>query len=102
MVLARGRYDGDSLTNVQELYVSDPTSAGGSRLAFAPDGTIYMTVSGAGGGGPRGNNPRKDHPPFGQGVSVRGGGALSPRNPFVWKSGPPADKHPQGDRATAC
>src|SRR5258706_8927229 len=47
MVLARGRYDGNSLTNVQELYVSDPTPAGGSRLAFAPDGRIYMTPSGA-------------------------------------------------------
>ena len=49
MVLARGRYDGKSLSNVQDLYTSDPTTQGGSRMTFAPDGTIYMTVSGAGG-----------------------------------------------------
>ena len=35
--------------DVQDLYVSDPVTQGASRMAFAPDGTIYMTVSGAGG-----------------------------------------------------
>ena len=37
------------LRDVQELYVSDPVTQGASRMAFAPDGTIYMTVSGAAG-----------------------------------------------------
>ena len=36
MVLARGRYAGDTLTDVQELYVSDATPAGGSGRRGAP------------------------------------------------------------------
>ena len=48
LALARGRYDGAGLSNVQELYVGNPVQTGGSRLAFAPDGLIYITVGGAG------------------------------------------------------
>ena len=59
MVLARGRYDGAGLRDVQELYVSDPVTQGASRMAFAPDGTIYMTVSGAAGRIKGGPDPRK-------------------------------------------
>ena len=47
MVIAKGRYEGNKLTNVQDVFVTDPVFAGGSRMAFAPDGTLYMTISGA-------------------------------------------------------
>src|SRR5436190_15055046 len=32
--LARGRYEGGAITNVQELYVRDPLTPGASRMAF--------------------------------------------------------------------
>jgi len=86
MVLARGRYDGTGLTNVQELYVSDPTPAGGSRLAFAPDGTIYMTASGAV-GRTAANDPRKLDTIAGKVIRLKDDGTVPPDNPFVGKAG---------------
>ena len=47
LALARAVYQNGTLTNVQELYVSDPTSQGGSRMAFAPDGkTLWVPQTG--------------------------------------------------------
>ena len=45
-VLARGRFDGQALTNVEELFVSNwsSSSATQARLAFAPDGKLFMTI----------------------------------------------------------
>jgi glucose/arabinose dehydrogenase len=98
MVLARGRYEGASLSNVQDLYVSDPTLPGGSRLAFAPDGTIYMTVSGAGGRLPGGNDPRKLDTAYGKVIRLRDDGAVPPDNPFVGKPGARPEIYSLGHR----
>jgi glucose/arabinose dehydrogenase len=57
--VARGRLDGTALRDVQELYVSDPVTQGASRMSFAPDGTLYVTVSGAAGRIQNGPDPRK-------------------------------------------
>src|SRR5258707_4163248 len=97
MVLARGRYDGDGLTNVQELYVSDPTPAGGSRLAFAPDGTVYMTASGAV-GRTAANDPRKLDTVAGKGIRLKDDGTVPPDNPFVGKAGAPPEIFSLGHR----
>jgi aldose sugar dehydrogenase len=98
MVLARGRYEGGSLANVQDLYVSDPTLAGGSRIAFAPDGTVYMTISGAGGRQPGGNDPRKLDTAYGKVIRVRDDGTVPPDNPFVGKPGARAEIFSIGHR----
>jgi aldose sugar dehydrogenase len=87
MVLARARYEGGSLSNLQELYVSDPTYVGGSRMAFAPDGTIYMTISGAAGRMPSGQDPRKLDTAYGKVIRLRDDGTIPPDNPFVGKAG---------------
>ena len=46
--LATAKFDGEKLTDVRDLFVADAWSTAGgnsgSRIAFAPDGTIYMTV----------------------------------------------------------
>jgi len=97
MVLARGRYDGDRLTNVQELYVSDPTPAGGSRLAFAPDGTIYMTCSGAV-GRTAANDPRKLDTVAGKVIRLKDDGTVPPDNPFVGKAGARPEIYTLGHR----
>jgi glucose/arabinose dehydrogenase len=97
MVLARGRYDGDRLTNVQELYVSDPTPAGGSRLAFAPDGTIYMTASGAV-GRTAANDPRKLDTVAGKVIRLKDDGTVPPDNPFVGKAGARPEIYTVGHR----
>ncbi len=46
--LASARFDGARITGVRDLFVADAWSTyggnSGSRIAFGPDGTIYMTV----------------------------------------------------------
>ena len=45
VTLARGRFDGKALTNVEELFTGDwNNGASGSRLAFGRNGLIYMTT----------------------------------------------------------
>ena len=54
LALARGRFDGRSLTDVRDIFVADaweagggPTGGGGTfggRILFGPDGLLYMTV----------------------------------------------------------
>ena len=82
MVMARGRYEGDRLTGVEELYESGPAIAGGSRMAFAPDGTVYMTVSGARGrfGG---LDPRTLDTVYGKVIRLNEDGTIPADNPFV-------------------
>lgn len=82
MVLARGRYEGTSLAGVEELYESGRAIAGGSRMAFAPDGTIYMTVSGAGGRLP-GLDPRTLDTVYGKVIRLNDDGTVPGDNPFV-------------------
>jgi aldose sugar dehydrogenase len=85
IALARGRYDGDGLSRVQDLYVGDTsTQAGGSRIAFAADGTLYMTTSGTLISPPvaqDGNNS------FGKVLHFRDDGTIPPDNPFVGRAG---------------
>jgi len=89
MALARARYDGGStLTDVQELYVSDAgATQGGSRMAFAPDGTLYITVSGAAGRIANGSDPRKLDTVYGKVIRLRDDGTVPPDNPFVGRPG---------------
>jgi len=45
--IARGEFDGVSLTKVQEVFVADAWETGGNlagRIYFAPDGTLLVTV----------------------------------------------------------
>lgn len=103
MVLARGRYEGGSLRAVEDLYASDPTLPGGSRLAFAPDGTVFMTISGAGGripAGPSGAeaDPRKLDTAYGKVIRVRDDGTVPPDNPFVGTRGARPEIYSLGHR----
>jgi glucose/arabinose dehydrogenase len=99
MVLARGRYDGKGLTAVQDLYTSDAVSQGASRMAFAPDGTIYMTISGAGGRLPNGGpDPRKLDTVYGKVIRLRDDGTVPPDNPFVNRAGARPEIYSSGHR----
>ncbi|HAD76070.1 MAG TPA: hypothetical protein DCG16_09810, partial [Gemmatimonadetes bacterium] len=52
VALARGRFDGSALRDVRDIFVADSWggAVAGSRIVFAPDGTLYMTLGGAFGG----------------------------------------------------
>ncbi|MEX2333491.1 MAG: PQQ-dependent sugar dehydrogenase, partial [Pseudohongiella sp.] len=49
ITVGRGRYDGgDKLMDFEQLFIGTPmTISGGSRMVFAPDGKLFVTVGGA-------------------------------------------------------
>jgi len=83
-VLARAKLQGNSLTQVQELYSTEQgTNVGGSRLAFALDGKILMTTPAAG-------EIQKAQDPmsaYGKILRLNDDGTIPPDNPFVGKQG---------------
>ena len=83
LALGRGRYDGAGLSNVQELYAGNPVRTGGSRLVFANDGLIYITVGGAG----RLPDAQATNTIFGKTLRLKEDGTVPADNPFVGKAG---------------
>jgi aldose sugar dehydrogenase len=85
--LARGRFDGTALVDVKEIFVAEPWSdnSGGdaSRLAFAPDGTLFMSSS----------HHRDEKAPqdpsndVGKILRLNDDGTIPRDNPFVGKAG---------------
>lgn len=97
MGIARAVYENGALKDVQEIFQTDPVSQGASRMAFAPDGTLYMTVSGAGGRN-LGPDPRKPDTDYGKVIRVRDDGSIPPDNPFVGKAGARPEIYSMGHR----
>lgn len=81
--LARGRLEASGLVDVQDLFVSDwSTVLGGSRIVFAPDGTIFMTTGAA-----FGNLAQDTNSDFGKILHLRDDGSVPTDNPFVGRPG---------------
>ncbi len=88
MALARGRFDGSALRDVRDIFVADPFTGvpySGSRIRFAPDGTLYMTVGGAFGGRRMAAQDRTTH--HGKVLRLRDDGSVPDDNPFVGQAG---------------
>ena len=83
LALGRGRYDGAGLSSVQELYAGNPVRTGGSRLIFANDGLIYITVGGAA----RIPDAQATNTIFGKVLRLKDDGTVPSDNPFVGKAG---------------
>ncbi len=83
LALARGRYDGSGFSNVEDLYVGNAVQTGGSRLTFAPDGLVYITVGGAA----RSADAQATTTIFGKVLRLKDDGTVPADNPFVGKAG---------------
>ncbi len=85
IALARGRLKGGELTDVHDIFVAAglDRGIGGSRLLFAEDGTLFMTVGGSfvfAGTGEYAQDP-KSH--FGKLLRLNDDGTAAVDNPFV-------------------
>jgi glucose/arabinose dehydrogenase len=80
--LMRGRFDGKSLTDVEELFVGELMGSSGSRLAFGKDGTVYMTT-----GAPGGQLAQDLNSVYGKVLRLRDDGTVPQDNPFVGREG---------------
>ncbi len=94
LALARARFDGAGFSNVQDLYVGNAVQTGGSRLTFAPDGLIYITVGGAG----RLPDAQATNTIFGKVLRLKDDGTVPADNPFVGKAGARPEIYTTGHR----
>lgn len=79
--LARGRWDGRELADVEDIFVAEGTF-GASRIAFGHDGSLFMTTNGTNPEGPQ------DPTAFaGKVLRLNDDGSVPSDNPFVGREG---------------
>jgi glucose/arabinose dehydrogenase len=121
VALVRGRLEGNSLRNVEDVFVAEPwigavaadhpsamlSLTASARLAFAPDGTLFMTMGGAfgveredGTSSFFGNAMLAQDPSSHAGKLLRlnADGSVPDDNPFVGKKGHKPEIYTMGHR----
>lgn len=86
--LARGRWRSGRLTRIEDVFVADSygeNRGGASRILFAPDGTLFMTIGGAGTPGDMRAQDTGTH--IGKLLRLTEDGRAPPDNPFVGRKG---------------
>ena len=81
-MLARGRWENDALVEVRDIFATGATGTEGSRIGFARDGMLHMTVS-AGGVGPTVIRSQDPNDYAGKTIRLRDDGSIPPDNPFA-------------------
>jgi aldose sugar dehydrogenase len=83
--LARGRLEGNALVDVKDIFVAEAyedNPGAASRIVFARDGTLFMTLGGA-----LTDVAQRPSDHMGKVVRLRDDGSVPPDNPFVGKAG---------------
>jgi glucose/arabinose dehydrogenase len=88
--IARGRLEGNALTDVKDIFVLD--EAGTSRIAFGSDGMLYLTTTG--------KDPQDPNTLGGKVLRLREDGSVPPDNPFVGQAGHRAEVYTLGHRSS--
>ena len=85
VALARGRLEGGALTEVRDVFVATGVDRGiaASRLIFAPDGTLFMTVGGSYVFADTGDYAQDPTTHFGKLLRLNADGRAPSDNPFV-------------------
>jgi glucose/arabinose dehydrogenase len=92
MALARGRWDGTGLREVEDLFLTDPGSGDRSRMVFGPDGTIYMSTTG--------DDPQDPNTHGGKILRLTDEGGVPGDNPFIGMPGHKPEVFTLGHRTT--
>jgi glucose/arabinose dehydrogenase len=90
-MLARGRWEKGRLVDVRDIFATGAIGTEGSRIGFARDGMLHMTIS-APGVGPdvvRSQDPKD----YAGKTRLRDDGSIPPDNPFVNDARYPARDH---------
>ena len=100
VALARGRLDGGTLTETRDIFVADGWGKGiaASRLLWAPDGTLLMTVGGAfqfDGVAQYAQDPGTH---FGKLLRLKDDGTAADANPFTGRPGHLPEIYSMGHR----
>jgi aldose sugar dehydrogenase len=96
--LARGRFDGKAVVDMKDIFVADNWNQGGihfgSKLAFAKDGALFMTV------GERNDRNRAQNTNLhgGKVLRLKDDGTVPQDNPFVGKEGYKPEIYSYGHR----
>jgi glucose/arabinose dehydrogenase len=93
ITVARGQFDGKALTGVKELFSGEWEAPSGSRMAFAPDGTLYVTT-----GAPFNDKAQLLDNVYGKVLRLRDDGTAPPDNPFAGKAGVRPEIYTYGHR----
>ena len=107
--LARGRFDGKyGLTDVKDIFVSNWSASGSTaaRIAFAPDGKIFLSIGVAGRSADKGGANRVGSAEDAQNPALHGGkvlrlnddGSVPSDNPFFGKAGYAPEVYSLGHR----
>ncbi len=88
--LARGRWDGNAIKDMKDIFVSDVGAA--SRIAFGRDGSLYMSLTG--------NDPQDPNTLGGKVLRLKDDGTVPPDNPFVGQAGKRPEIFTMGHRGT--
>ena len=88
--LARGKWDGNAITDMKDIFVSNVGAA--SRIAFGRDGMLFMSLTG--------NDPQDPNTLGGKVLRLRDDGTVPPDNPFVGQAGHRPEVYTLGHRGT--
>ena len=85
VALARGRFDSGALTEVRDIFVAEGLDRGiaASRVLFAPDGTLFMSVGGSYVFAQTGDYAQDPTTHFGKLMRLNDDGTAVDDNPFV-------------------
>jgi len=96
VALARGKWDGNAITGMKDIFVSDVAAT--SRIAFGRDGTLFMSMTGNDPKDP--NFPQNPNSLGGKVLRLNDDGTIPGDNPFVGQSGHRPEVYTLGHRGT--